>query len=264
MSSPALASGPRGATWPRVRALAALSLVRTLRPVPLLLGGVLAAFPMVLALLFAERGADVAALSEFLLTRYSTLVVGLLLPLVALVTAAGPTSAEREDGTVLYLLTTTTSRTLMVLVRWALATLLTAAVALLSVVGTGLLAGGGADPTGLVAAFALGSVVGAAVYAALFLAMAMLLPRALLAGLLYLLVWEGVVSRLFGAVRYVSARQIMLGITRGLVAEAERGAEAFAMALPTGTAAVWGAALVIGALALATRQLRRLSVTRPA
>lgn len=252
-----------GATAGRVRALVALTLGRTFRRLPVLLGAVLMALPIGFAALYQGGAADVGALSEFLLSRYSTLVVGMLLPLTALVTAAGPMSAEREDGTVLYLLTTTTSRGLMVIVRWLLATAITSAVVLVAVVGTGLLAGGGADPTGLVAAFALGSVAGAALYSALFLAMAVSVPRALLMGLLYVLIWEGVVSRLFAAVRYLSVRQILLGITQGVAPEAERGVEAFAAALPVGTASLWAGIVLVGSLALAIRALRRLSVAAP-
>ncbi len=251
-----------GGTAARIAALLQLTAARTLRPVPLALAALLAALPLLFALMFRSTGGDESALASFLLARYEGLVVTLLLPLTALLTAAGAVSAEREDGTVLYLLTTTTSRTLLAVVRWVFATVVTSCVVTVSVVGTGLIAGGGREPTGVMLAFVVGSMVGASVYSALFLAMAVWLRRALLMGLLYVLLWEGVVSNILPVVRYLSARQVLLGVTHGLVHEAERGAETFASAPPGGVSLAWAVGVTLAALGVTIVRLRRLPLAR--
>lgn len=256
----ATASGGTGA---RMAAILRLTIARTVRPVPLVLGVLITALPIVFAAIFRSTGGDDANLAEFLLTRYNALVVSMLLPLAALVTAAGATSAEREDGTILYLLTTTTSRALLALVRWVFAVVVTSVIVLLAVIGTGLVAGNGSDPTCVMRAFAIGSVVGAAVYSAVFLAMAVWLRRSLLVGLLYVLVWEGTISGLVPAVKYLSARQVLLGITQHFVQPAEQGAGPFSTVPGFGTSAVWAAVVVVVALAAAVYRLRKLPVTKP-
>ena len=250
---------------PRIRALLALTAARTLRPVPLVIGVLLLALPVVFAAVYRGTEGGAATLPEFLVQRYDDLVVSLLLPLAALVTAAGATSAEREDGTVVFLLTTTTSRAMIALVRWGFAVVATSMLVLLSVVSSALVAGAAAAPDALAVmrAFAAGAVAGAAVYSALFLAMALWLRRALLVGLLYVLVWEGTVASLFPAVRYLSARQMLLGITRPLVPEALREATLFAAAPPAAVAGAWAAAVCVVALAASVHRLRRLPVSRP-
>jgi ABC-2 type transport system permease protein len=257
---PATVSGGTGA---RIAAILRLTIARTVRPMPLVLGAVITALPILFAAIYRSTGGDDANLAEFLLTRYNALIVSMLLPLAALVMAAGATSAEREDGTILYLLTTTTSRALLAMVRWVFATLVTSVIVLLAVFGTGLLAGNGSDPTGVMRAFAIGSVVGAAVYSAVFLAMAVWLRRALLVGLLYVLVWEGTISSAVPAVKYLSARQVLLGITQRFVQPAEQGAGPFETVPGFGTSVAWALAVTALALAFTVFRLRNLPVTKP-
>ncbi len=261
-SPPRSAATASGGTGARIAAILRLTVARTVRPVPLILGVLITALPIVFAAIYRSTGGDDANLAEFLLTRYNALVVSMLLPLAALVMAAGATSAEREDGTILYLLTTTTSRALLAMVRWLFATVITSLIVLVAVIGAGLLAGNGSDPTGLVRAFAIGGVVGAATYSALFLALAAWVRRAMLFGLLYVLLWEGAISGALPAVRYLSMRQVVLGITHGLVEPAERGAPLFAQVPGFGTSVVWAVVVTVAALGAAVWRLRRLPMSR--
>ncbi len=257
----ATSSGSLGA---RVGAIVQLTMARTVRPVPIAIGLVIAALPMVFALVFRSVATgDDAELAQFLLARYDNFVVTLLLPLAALLSAAGATSAEREDGTMLYLLTTTTSRATIVLTRWLLATVLTSALVSVSVAGTAMIAGQGSDPTGVMRSFLIGIVAGAAVYSALFLCFALWLRRSLLVGLLYVLVWEGTIAGNLPALRFLSARRVLLGITQRFVEEPERGASLFS-GVPGATASVgWAVAVTVLALGLAIYRLQRLPLARP-
>lgn len=264
MSAPVRpAASSSGSLAARIGAIVQLTVARTLRPVPIVLGLVIAALPMAFALVFRSLGGgDDAELARFLLARYDNFVVTLLLPLAALVTAASATSAEREDGTMLYLLTTTTSRATIVLTRWLFATMLTSVLVGVSVVGTAMIAGAGSDPTGVMRAFLLGSVAGAAVYSALFLCFALWLRRSLLVGLLYVLVWEGTIAGNLPALRFLSARRVLLGITQRFVEEPERASSLFAGTPGVAASVGWAAAVTVLALGLAIHRLQRLPLAR--
>ncbi|MBE0611264.1 MAG: hypothetical protein IH609_17920, partial [Dehalococcoidia bacterium] len=52
---------------------------------------------------------------------------------------------------------------------------------------------------------------------ALFMWLSVLTSRALIVGLLYVFIWEGVITRLFAGVRFLSVRQYTLGIADTVV-----------------------------------------------
>jgi hypothetical protein len=115
-----------------------------------------------------------------------------------------------QDGTLVYLVTTTTPRWWISTVRVLFAATLTALLSATAVIGTGLLATGTDDPLGVTRAFAIATAFGGATYAALFTALAVLTRRALVTGLGYVLFWEGILSTTFPGIHYLSIRQWML------------------------------------------------------
>jgi ABC-2 type transport system permease protein len=192
--------------------LVRLAWARTASPT-LLLGMLgLVGLPMVFALFFASRGTLSGDPVEFLVQRYDQLVCALATPLIALLLGTSAFSAETEDGTLLYLVTTTTPRWWIVAVRTAFASLLTGAVSSLAVWGTGAIATGLSDPEQVTSAFTVAVFYGGATYAALFTALALLTRRALVSGLVYVIFWEGVLSSTFPALHYLSVRQWMLSV----------------------------------------------------
>lgn len=168
--------------------------------------------PVLFALVFASRGALSGDPVDFLVRRYDELVGALATPLIALLLGTSAFSAEAEDGTLLYLVTTTTPRWWIVAVRTAVASLLTAAVAACAVWATGAIVAGASDPERVTSAYTIAVCYGGATYAALFTALALLTRRALVSGLVYVIFWEGVLSATFPALRYLSVRQWMLAI----------------------------------------------------
>lgn len=194
------------------RVLVRLAWARTVSPM-LLLGVVfLICLPMLFALVFASRGSLSGDPVEFLVRRYDELVCALATPLIALLMGTSAFSAETDDGTLLYLVTTTTPRWWIVAVRTVFASLLTGALSSLAVWGTGGIAAGLSDPEGITSAFTVAVFYGGATYAALFTALALMTRRALVSGLVYVLFWEGALSSTFPALQYLSVRQWMLAV----------------------------------------------------
>lgn len=100
-------------------------------------------------------------------------------------------NGEREDGTLLFLVTTTTPRWWLVASRWLYAAVLVGALSVAAVWGAAVMVPEGQLAKELVGAFSIAVLFGSAVYAAAFTLMALATRRALIVGLLYILVWEG-------------------------------------------------------------------------
>lgn len=208
---------------------------------PLLILGVLAvlALPVLFALIFASRGALSGDPVDFLLARFDTIVSGLATPLIALLLGTSAFSAETDDGTLLYLVTTTTPRWWIVTSRLLFASVLTGVLAAISVFASGFVAVGLSDPEGIVTAYTVAVFYGGVTYAALFTMLALLTRRSLVVGLIYVLFWEGALSDTFQALQYLSVRQWMTAIAGPFI---DGGGEATG---PSAWYALGGAVLVV-------------------
>ncbi len=128
-----------------------------------------------------------------------TLIVGRLListvaPLVALVLAVTAIGDERESGTIVYLATAGVSRLRIVAEKTlgstvAAAVLLSPALVAIAVFGDHL----GVGSTNILRGVA-GTLLVALVYCAVFIMVGLLLKRALVAGIIYILIWEGAIA----------------------------------------------------------------------
>jgi ABC-2 type transport system permease protein len=213
----------------------------------------LAGIPILLALLFRLAGpGSPRALEGFTESVFVAMIVTLLLPLVALVFGTAAFGTEIEDGTVVYLLSKPVKRRTVVLAKWAVAGLasfvLTAGATLLA----GLIALAG-TPNGLetTVGFTVGVAAGAVIYSVVFVALSLVTGRALIAGLLYVLVWEGALADFFSGIRFLSIRQYVLGIADA----AGVGGRLTGDTLEVGTAVVLALVVVVGALVVAVRRL---------
>jgi ABC-2 type transport system permease protein len=126
----------------------------------------------------------------------------LALPLVALLAATAVLGPEIDDGSVVYLLAKPVNRHVIAgskfAAAWAAAMLLGALpVALAALVLD-------TSQPGRAAALVLGAAVSGTVYTALFLGLAALTRHAVVVGLLFVLVWEGVLGSIFAGVRWLS------------------------------------------------------------
>ena len=146
------------------------------------------------------------------------LVVRTVMPLVALILGTAAMGSELEDGTAVYLMVKPISRWRIALAKMLVAAGTTAALVVPAIVLTGLLLGG-AENVNTIAAYAVACLVGGSAYAAAFMTLSIFTSRALLLGLAYTLLWEGVLAGLLGGTRFLSIRQATLGVTSALGAE---------------------------------------------
>ncbi len=249
----------RVSLWRTSRVLVRLSWARTFSPVLVLAMLGLVLLPMLFSLVFASRGALSGDPVAFLVQRYDQLVCALATPVIALLLGTAAFSAEAEDGTLMYLVTTTTPRWWITLVRVLFAAVGTAVLSAAAVWGAGTIATGAHDPQGVTFAFAVASAFGGAAYAALFTTLALLTRRALVSGLVYVLFWEGILSSTFPAIHYLSVRQWMLAVA-GALTDANEKAITGGPSLQASLVAA--AILFVWSVTAGARSLRRPRLTR--
>lgn len=180
---------------------------------------VLAVIPVLLAMLMnAEAGTDPRETLDDLTGLYQALIVAVLLPITALVVGTSVFGAEVDDGTITYVLGKPVPRWRIVLTRIVVAGLLTAAVLVPSTALACMIGVRGTSAPGLVGGFTAAVAVGSFLYCALFVALSLSTRRALIAGLAYVVVWEGLLSKTFGGSRALSVREYTLSIADSLVA----------------------------------------------
>jgi ABC-2 type transport system permease protein len=93
----------------------------------------------------------------------------------------------------------------------------TAALVLPPMIVTGLLLGGmGSASVGVALGFTVAGLAGCIAYAVGFAALGLVTSRALIVGLGYTLIWEGVLAGILEGTRFLSIRQATLGIAAGL------------------------------------------------
>ena len=179
--------------------------------------------------------------------------IGVLLPLVAVIVGTAAVGSELDDGTIVYLLAKPVPRWRIILVKLLVAWLVTCLLIVPAIVVTGLI---GAGNVRLGIGYALAAVVGGLEYTAVFVALSLVTSRALIIGLAYVVIWEGVVAGLFAGTRVLSVRQHALA-----VAEAASGSAAgnpADLALPLGLVAA--AAVSLAAAGLAIRRLETVEL----
>jgi ABC-2 type transport system permease protein len=210
----------------------------------------LAGLPVVLALLIRISG-ETASADEIL----DPLIVRTVLPLIALVFGTAALGSELEDGTAVYLMVKPVSRWRIVGAKMLVAAGLTVALVMPATVLTGLLSAGfGPTALGDTFAFALATAVGGIAYACAFVALSAFTTRALVVGLGYTLIWEGVLAGLLEATRFLSIRQATLGLAAGLTGETRPET------LDVGTSVLILGAVVAGAFVLGSLRLARFEV----
>ncbi len=141
------------------------------------------------------------------------LVITSVLPLIALVFGTAALGTELDDGTAVHILTKPIPRWAIVVPKVVVAGALTAAMVVPSAILAGILIGGtGGREIGIVLAFALATLVGSFVYAAIFVALGAATSRGLVIGLAYSLLWEGVLASALPGTQLLSIREYLRGI----------------------------------------------------
>jgi len=175
-----------------------------------------------------------------------------VLPMIALVVGTGVLGAEIDDGTIVHVLATPVPRRDIVLAKLAVAAGITTAVGAAAMFVTGTIVESVRFGLGLAVACAVASIA----YSALFLALSLVTRRPVLLGLLYVLIWEGLLGNLLTGSRALSIQQyavtIAAHITPGSVLHAR-------LSLPVAVA--MSAAFAVGGTLLAIDRLRSFRLT---
>jgi ABC-2 type transport system permease protein len=175
-----------------------------------------------------------------------------LLPLTALIIGTSVLGAEIDDGSAIHLLATPVPRSSVVVTKFAVAAVMTMVFAAVPELVAGLLA---PNSTKLAFALFVGALVGSVIYSAVFVAASVLTSRAIAVGLLYVLIWEGLLGNLVGGARILSVAHYSLG-----VASAIDPNQNLMAGLTLATSVILGVIVTIGALILATRRLSAFAI----
>jgi ABC-2 type transport system permease protein len=125
-----------------------------------------------------------------------------IVPLVALLATSGLLAPEIDDGSISYLLAKPISRHTIVVSKLLVAASCVLVFAALPVLVAGLVLMNG-EPSFAVG-FAVGALAGGVAYCALFALLSIMTRHAVVIGLIYLLIWEGLLGGLLDGVRWLS------------------------------------------------------------
>lgn len=219
----------------------------------------LACIPTLFALIYLINP-DVDEPGHFVMNAmFRGVVAATLLPITVLILATGALGNEIEDNTLPYLILKPISRLRIVIEKFLGVVAVAGPLILAGLALTFLLAfrGQAGDNLRMLGAIAAATGAGIVTYAALFLLVSLFISRALLAGIIYSLVWESLLGRFLPGLRLISIRHFVESIAVRVLDDPSyqvRGAMTLQSSLLTlGITSAF-------ALLLATWRLRRLNL----
>lgn len=220
-------------------------------------------FPPFLSWLFMWEQEELRATEglQFIEVLYATVVLSVLLPLASLIFGAMAMGQEIEDGTLAYTLAKPTARWRVVVTKGVVAWMATVATILPGVWLSGWIVLG-APTHPLVRGFTVGLTLAALLYCIGFMALSLYTRKALILGLLYVIGWEGSLSRLFAGTRTLSVREYATSLAESI--SAIQLDEPFTSPLDASTAILMSAAVLAVLLASAITRLRTLQLVEEA
>lgn len=175
-----------------------------------------------------------------------------LVPIVALVFATASLGDMRDDGTLVYLWLRPMDRWPVVAGAWAASVTVSLPLTIVPLGVASVLVDGGSD---LVGATVLACAVGVISYAALFVLLGLLVRNAIVWGLAYVLIWEGIVAG-YGN---IPARLSVRGYTRSIITS-RTGVDLDLGDLSLAPSVVVPIVAAVAALAFAARRLKRMDI----
>jgi ABC-2 type transport system permease protein len=134
--------------------------------------------------------------------------LAVLLPVITLIVGTGVLGSEVDDGTIVHILTKPLPRRDIILAKLGVAVLVSTVTTAVPLFIAGWLASGWKLGAGL----AVAAAVGTCAYTAFFLLLSLLTRRPVLLGLVYILIWEGLLGRFVTGTRVLSIDQYVLTI----------------------------------------------------
>ena len=227
----------------------------------------LAALPIALAaLVSATLDNDESSNENFINVLLDGLLIAGVMPIVTMVLATAAFGNELEDRTLGYLVLKPVSRLRIVIPKLLASVVVSVPPLIVSGIGATLLGASSVGAALLVldgdvqAAVAVGVALfaGVVTYAAIFTWAGLITTRALAFALIYVFLWEGLISTYLGGIRYLSVRAYTLAIMHGLDDESFEPLADRVIEFPA--AAVGAAAVTVVFFWLTVRRLRQMDV----
>lgn len=176
-----------------------------------------------------------------------------MVPLIGVIAGTGAIGPEIDDGSIVYLLAKPIRRSTIIATKLLVAIGVTAAFCAIPTLIAGVVLNGNGQR--LAVAFAVAAAVASVAYAAIFLMLGVITRHAVVVGLVYALVWEGVIGNLVPGARTLSVQQWSLAVAQKI---AENSTVTSDVSLPT--AIVLLVAATAAATWFATAKLRTLKL----
>ena len=172
-----------------------------------------ALLPFIAAIIFQVGSESGDSASEFAaeVVLYG-LIVTALLPLTAVLLATAALGSEIEEGTIVYLLSKPRERWQILAGKLLAAWGATAVVVVASALLGGAVALAGDGDWSVLGGFVIALVAGSLAYSSLFVLLSVLTSRALLVGLVYAFIWEGIITNFAPGVQRLSIREYTASI----------------------------------------------------
>ncbi|NJP99184.1 ABC transporter permease subunit [Streptomyces zingiberis] len=180
-----------------------------------------------------------------------------MVPLIGVIAGTGAIGPEIDDGSIIHLLAKPVRRPTVILTKLLVATGVTVLFAAVPTLIAGLILGGNSQR--LAVAFAAAAAVAAVAYSALFLLLATVTRHAVVAGLVYALVWETLFGSLVEGAQTLSVQQWALAVAEriaggGLVTSEVGLTPAVVLLVAVTAVATWYAGRKLRVLKLAAEE----------
>jgi ABC-2 type transport system permease protein len=182
---------------------------------------------------------------------FGQLGFAVVLPLTALIVGSSVLGLEIEDGTITHLLTKPLPRKEIILAKLAVAT----AVGVVSVAIPLAIAGAIAGSAQLAVGVGIGAALGAFAYTAVFLALSLATRRPVAVGLVYIILWENLLTRFIDGAKVLSIREYAASL-----AEAMGSSGWLPSHVAVAAAVIMGVVVTVAGTVLATVRLRSFSL----
>lgn len=185
-----------------------------------------AALPILLAVILRLTKTDADNAQEAAARIAQGFHMNLLLPLISLILGTAALGQEMEDGTAVYILARPIARWKIFVAKLGAAWLAGSALMVTAIILSLSIILLGEEQQAIIPAFVVASIVGMGLYSAFFTALSVFTGRALIIGLIYVFVWEAVITNLAPGVAYFSIREFSLGIADSITSVDTRFFEA--------------------------------------
>jgi ABC-2 type transport system permease protein len=201
------------------------------------------------AVVRALTGAD-DGITKTLLTGFA---VSTMVPLIGVIVGTGAIATEIDDGSIVYLLAKPIRRSTIVLTKLWVAMGVSVMFAAIPTFFAGIILDG--NSRHLAVAFGIAAVIASVAYSAIFLLLGVVTRHAVIAGLVYALVWESLIGNLVPGADTLSVQQWALAVAAKM---ADGGAVTSQVGLPT--AVVFLVVVTVATTWFAIARLRSLKL----